>query len=343
MKVLVRQRDLSDDYLRFAVQIGADGIDIHNAESLPGFAEQGYPHLEELRILKARVEAAGLHIYRVTPAEPIRFLSGEPGGEAQLDALCTAIEIIGRVGIPFMSMPVHLAQTPAYRHHNPGYRGGYTKIHRGGYRMGAFDAERLRQSLAADPIEPFDPEEHWQRCVHMYERLVPVAEACDVRLIIHPSDPPLPDSELSPRRWTDILDAVPSDHSGLLYCIGTRYEALGDGVLDDIRHWGRQGKIFHTHFRNVQGTVPDGGYAEVGLDDGDMNMFAVLETLRGVGFNGGLQMDHLPHYDDDGEQRSATAFAVGYTKALLRALDGLASFAPKTTSAASRPHEVEPS
>ena len=27
MKILVRQRDLSDFYLRFAVQIGADGID----------------------------------------------------------------------------------------------------------------------------------------------------------------------------------------------------------------------------------------------------------------------------------------------------------------------------
>ena len=77
--------------------------------------------------------------------------------------------------------------------------------------------------------------------------------------------------------------------------------------------------------------MPGGGYAEVGLDDGDVNMFAVLETLRGVGFNGGLQMDHLPHYDDDDGQRSATAFAVGYTKALLRALDGVASFAPKTT------------
>ena len=58
------------------------------------------------------------------------------------------------------------------------------------------------------------------------------------------------------------------------------------------------------------------------LDDGDMNMFAVLETLREVGFNGGLQMDHLPHDDDDDSQCSATAFAVGYTKALLRALDG---------------------
>ena len=38
MKILVRQGDLSDDYLRFLQQIGADGIDVHNAESIPGFA-----------------------------------------------------------------------------------------------------------------------------------------------------------------------------------------------------------------------------------------------------------------------------------------------------------------
>ena len=68
MKVLVRQRDLSDAYLRFAVQIGADGIDIHNAEILPGFAEQGYPHLEELRMLKARVEAAASRPREVEPS-----------------------------------------------------------------------------------------------------------------------------------------------------------------------------------------------------------------------------------------------------------------------------------
>ncbi len=51
-------------------------------------------------------------------------------------------------------------------------------------------------------------------------------------------------------------------------------------------------------------------------------MFALLETLCAVGFNGGLQMDHLPHYDNDDAQRATSAFAVGYTKALLRALNG---------------------
>jgi len=30
MKVLMRERDLSEDYIRFAQQIGVDGFDIHN-------------------------------------------------------------------------------------------------------------------------------------------------------------------------------------------------------------------------------------------------------------------------------------------------------------------------
>ena len=49
MRVLLRQCDLSDEYIRFAQQIGADGIDIHNAPSIPGFIEQGYPDIAALR------------------------------------------------------------------------------------------------------------------------------------------------------------------------------------------------------------------------------------------------------------------------------------------------------
>jgi hypothetical protein len=186
MKVLVRQRDLSDEHLQFATQIGADGIDA------------------------------------IAPAPDARPPSPQSGLPRQL-----------------------------------------RKTHRGGYTFIAFGTGRMRASLAEEPLAAFSVDDHYNRRVRMYERLVPVAEEHDVRLILHPSDPPLPEAELSPQRWIDALDAVPSDHSGMLYCIGTRYEALGDGVIDDIRHWGRRGKILHTHFRNVQGTVPGGGYAEV--------------------------------------------------------------------------------
>lgn len=321
MKVLMRQGNLSNEFLRFLVQIGCDGIDIHNAESVPGLAEQGYPHLEEFRILKRRVNDAGLEIYRVAPAEPQQLLRGEPGGEEQLDQLVKTIEILGQLEIPFMSMPVHMAQTPENRHFNPAFRGGYQKVFRGGYTMGGFNRERMAKSIADQPLEPFSVEDHWNRSVQMYEWLIPVAENHNVKLIIHPSDPPIDDAEFSPKRWFDILEAVPSDHSGLLYCIGTRIEAVGDGILDDIREWGSKGKIFHTHFRNVQGSVPAGDYAECALDDGDINMFAVLQTLQEIGFNGGLQMDHVPHYTDDHEMRASIAYAVAYTRGMLKALE----------------------
>jgi mannonate dehydratase len=119
-----------------------------------------------------------------------------------------------------------------------------------------------------------------------------------------------------------MLDAVPSAHSGLLYCIGTRMES-GVDIIKDIHAFGRRGKIFHTHFRNVRGTIPThGGYQEVALHDGDQNMLLVLKALKAIGFDGGLQIDHLPRFDGDNAfQGMASAYGVAYAKALLAALE----------------------
>jgi mannonate dehydratase len=315
MKVLLRERDLSEEYLRFLAQIGADGVDIHHSDQLPGVAERGFLDPTEMEQLVDRLRRWGLGIYRVAPPQPTAFLSGEDGAERDVDHLCRTIEALGKAGIPFMSMPVH-------HRPNPGYRGYVKQKQRGGSTMAAFDVATMRRSLEADPPDwtPADIQAHYERCVHLYEQLIPVAVASNVRLILHPSDPPLPEAEFSPLRWSSILDAVPSDHSGLLYCIGTRYET-GLDIHDDIRAFGRRGKIFHVHFRNVRGTIPNtGGYQEVALHDGDMNMFRVLQTLRSTGYDGALQVDHLPALDgDDGLQ--ASAYGVSYIKALLAALE----------------------
>lgn len=316
MKVLLRERDLSDDYLRFASQVGVDGFDIHGERHLPGVAERGYVDEKGTRAVLERLRRWGLGVYRVAPPTPRKYLLGEPGGDVELDNLCRTLEALGRAGVPFMSTPVHLGI-------NPGYRGAVPARHRGGYSMHAFTMEAMRRSIAAKPLElEVDVEAHFDRSVRMYERLVPIAEAYNIRLIMHPSDPPLPEAEFSPRRWSQILDAVPSTHSGLLYCIGTRMES-GVNIVEDIRAFGRRGKIFHTHFRNVRGTIPThGGYEEVALADGDKNMFLILQTLRSIGFDGGLQLDHMPRYDGDNAfQGMASAFAVGYARALLAALE----------------------
>ena len=317
MKVLLRERDLSDEYIRFASQMGADGFDIHQPKNVPGVEETGVADEKGMRALLDKLRKWGLGVYRVAPPNPTKYLLGEPGGDKELDDLCRTLEALARAGAPFMSTPVH------YPGANPGYRGGYSARHRGGYTMHAFSAERMRKSLSEKAPElVIDTNAHYDRCVKMYERLVPIAEAYDIRLIMHPSDPPLPEAEFSPLRWSDILDAVPSPRSGLLYCIGTRMES-GVNILEDIRAFGRRGKIFHTHFRNVRGTIPThGGYQEVALADGDKNMFAIVQTLKSVGFDGGLQIDHLPRYDGDTPFMGiASAYGVGYVKALLAALE----------------------
>ncbi|HEX5504863.1 MAG TPA: mannonate dehydratase [Thermomicrobiales bacterium] len=316
MKVLLRSRDLSDDYIRFAAQIGADGFDIHHGKDIPGVPEQGYADEQGVRKLLDKLHRWGLGLYRVAPPDPVNYLLGRPGGDAEVDNLCRTLEVLGKVGVPFMSTPVHLGI-------NPGYQGMSPRVHRGGYRMAGFELEEMRRNLAAKPPEiVVDTEVHFERCVRLYERLVPIAEAYDIRLIMHPSDPPLPETEFSPRRWSRILDAVPSAHSGLLYCVGTRYES-GVNIHDDIRAFGRRGKIFHIHLRNVRGQIPTtGGYEEILLHDGDMNMFRVLQSLKAIGFDGGLQIDHLPDFDgDNAYQGQATAYGVGYAKALLAALE----------------------
>ncbi|HEY3082618.1 MAG TPA: hypothetical protein VGM69_22255 [Chloroflexota bacterium] len=40
MRVLLRERDLSDDDVRFAARIGADGFDVHDEPNVRG-AERG--------------------------------------------------------------------------------------------------------------------------------------------------------------------------------------------------------------------------------------------------------------------------------------------------------------
>lgn len=280
MKITLREGDLSDDYLRFAHKIGADGLDIHSSSNLPGVRDNGRVDPSRLQRLKARLRTASLDIFRVSPPTPVGFLKGQPGGEEEVDELCRTIRTLGEASVPIVATPVHLGEN-----------------------------------------SQMTTQEQWSRAVQLYELIVPVAEEAGVRLALHPTDPPVHEAPFSPLRWRRMLDAVPSRNSGLLYCVGTCCES-GVDVIQDIQHYGRKGKIFHVHFRNVRGSLPTAGtYEEVPLDDGDMSMFHVLQTLWEVGYDGALNPDHPTMYPDDAPNwRIDWAYSVGYMKALLAAL-----------------------
>ena len=93
-------------------------------------------------------------------------------------------------------------------------------------------------------------------------------------------------------------------------------------MLDEIHNYGRKGRIFMVHFRNVRGSLATaGGYEEVLLDDGDMNMFKILLELDKQGFDGCVNPDHIPGIEGDGPNVSqGMGYSIGYIKALLAAL-----------------------
>ena len=310
MKISVWDGGLSDSYLRQVTQLGADYIDFGRGDSFPGVKEQGYPDLDELLKIRKRIRSWGLDINRVTlPNISEKFLRGLPDGEKELENTCNALRVLGEAGVP-IARQRFAGDTFNY------LMTQYRSVHRGGYTSRGESRSMTKNSPEPPTYEEL--EEWWKSFCEVYSALVPIAEEYDVKLAIHPSDTPNPDTPLGGLGYHRVIDAFPSRNVGYLYCIGTRAEAGGTPlVLDEINNYGRKGKIFMIHFRNVRGSLATAGaFEETLLDDGDMNMFRILLELHKVGFNGCLNPDHIPSL----EGNVGLAYSVGYIKALLAAL-----------------------
>jgi mannonate dehydratase len=88
---------------------------------------------------------------------------------------------------------------------------------------------------------------------------VTVAEKWSVKLAMHPDDPPLSPIRgvgrimRSVENYQRLLDLVPSPFIGITLCRGN-FTLMTDDLPTVIRHFGRQGKVFFVHFRDVRGT-----------------------------------------------------------------------------------------
>lgn len=310
MKISVWDGGLSDSYLRQVTQLGADYIDFGRCESFPGVEEQGYPDLDDLMKIRKRIRSWGLDINRVTlPDISNKFLKGLPDGHKELENTCNALKVFAEAGIPiarqrFAGDTFQYLMTP------------YQSVHRGGYKSRAESRAMTKNPPETPSYEEL--EDWWKGFCEVYSALVPIAEEYDIKLAMHPSDTPNPDTPFGALGYHRIIDAFPSRNVGYLYCIGTRAEAGGTSlVLDEINNYGRKGRLFTIHFRNVRGSLATAGaYEETLLDDGDMNMFRILLELHKVGFDGCLNPDHIQALEGD----VGLAYSVGYIKALLAAL-----------------------
>jgi mannonate dehydratase len=312
-----------DNDLRFLRQIGVVDVDI-TLDMVEGYAQTGTFTRAALRRLLDRFAAVGLRVERANSLGE-HYLNAHlarPEGQREIDHLRQVGELLAEAQIPVFGIQACQASQ-----HVRGARTGWSrKEGRGGYRYPAFDAAAARQA-APKPRYAVTADQLWKGVLNIYRQVLPTIEGSKTRVAMHGNDPPLYEHLGSPQilcRFADfdrLFAEVPSKNSGVTFCVGTRYES-GEDVFEGIRRFGRQGKLFHVHFRNVRGTLPaQDGYAEVFVDDGDLDMARVLRALADAGYDGVIDYDHpLGITGDEPLPKQYIAFAVGYMRGLLDSL-----------------------
>ncbi|MBT9780109.1 D-mannonate dehydratase [Clostridium sp. MCC353] len=171
----------------------------------------------------------------------------------------------------------------------------------------------------------FTKEEMWDNFKYFLDRVLPVCEEANVKIALHPNDPPVACLKGISNLITSAEDykhafelAGNSPYLGMKMCIGCWLEggdAFGN-VLEDIKYFVEQKKVLIVHFRNVSGTVPY--FEETLLEDGYMDMYKVMKQFVSCDYDGMMHVDHVPIYAQScGGEDSSVAYSLGYMKALL--------------------------
>ena len=310
--------EMSDEILAFIKQLGADDF-LMNTPKLPGEARWEY---EDLAAAKKRADDAELRLMALENV-PVHFydkiMLGLPGRDEQLENMVATVRNMGRAGIPILGY--HWIPNSVWRTQEPA-------VVRGGARATRFNkAEHDPAELTHGRV--FSQEEMVANYDWYLERILPVAEKADVRLALHPDDPPVDGLGGIARIFRDFqcfkraLDKFDSYHHGLDFCMGCWSEMGGHkNVLDGIRYFGPQKKLVYIHFRDVIGT-PENFY-ETFIDNGQVDTFEVVKTLKEVGFDGFMITDHVPHVAGDTRWgHRGRAHCIGFMQALIQVVNKL--------------------
>ena len=165
-----------------------------------------------------------------------------------------------------------------------------------GYAMPGWETERMPEIKELfEKYKNVTAEDLWNNLKYFLEEIMPVCEECDVKMAIHPDDPPWDIFGL-PRIIKDrdglkkLLEMVPSKYNGLTFCTGSLGASSKNDLPAMIREFGD--RIYFAHLRNVK--VIDNHFNETAHESntGSLDMYEIVKALQDVGFDGYIRPDH---------------------------------------------------
>jgi mannonate dehydratase len=302
---------------RLLAQLGVPDLVYYNMQGMP-------TELAALRVEQQRVEKQGLRIAVVEGGPPIDLIVlGKSGRDAQIETYKRALDAMGRLGIRVLCynfMPQITADAMVLRT-------SQDFKERGGALTSSFDLSALDRERVTTEGRTTDAQ-MWDNLEYFLRGVVPAAEAAEVKLAMHPDDPPL--SPLwnlarimrSVENFDRLFALAPSPVNGLTFCQGC-FAEMGVNLADALRHFAS--RIHFAHCRDVAGTPEK--FHETFPDNGPTDLVALFKVYREIGYRGFIRSDHVPQLatdagTNDGYGLHGNIFAIGYLKGLMEPIFG---------------------
>jgi len=311
-------RDLTADEMRRVKQLGVHYV-LSGGPRMPWKEEQ-------LRMIVDALRAGGLTLGNLMIAGFPNTLYGRPGRDEEIENFKASLRAAGKVGLPVMEYNFY-----AHR----AVEGYYEEDGRGGAGLTAFDAARVKDLPPLPQEGAHTLNEMWSNITYFLKAVIPVAEQCNVRLALHPNDPPVAISRGSGQimgtveGWKRLIGIVDSPANGITFDCGVTRE-MGHDPVEVCRYFGSRDRINHVHFRNVRVRKPYDQYTEVFIDDGENNMLAVMRELVRVKYTRMIYPEHERALDYDrmvgihnqypgGGGYTGMVYDIAYARAMLQA------------------------
>jgi len=310
---------------------GQDPISLKDIRQIPGMtgvvtslldqaAGEAWPE-DRIKAMKETISAAGLEVQVIESVnihEDIKL--GASGRDEKIANYITTIERLAKYGIKcicYNMMPVlDWARSHLYYYLPDGsntmkYEADFMAnitpealaeryaTESDAYEMPGWEPARMKKiNEALKAYEGMTTETFYANMKYFLDAIIPVAEKCDIKMAVHPDDPPLPIFGLpkliiSRDNVRKYLDLHPSPHNGLTLCTGSLGAKKGADIPAMIREFGSEGRIHFAHVRNLRFESDTDFYESAHLSShGSLNMYDIIKALHDVNYKGWVRPDH---------------------------------------------------
>lgn len=167
-----------------------------------------------------------------------------------------------------------------------------------GYAMPGWESERMGEIKELfEKYKGVTEETLWDNLIYFLNRIMPVCEECDIKMAIHPDDPPwgifgLPRIIKDKAAIKRLLTSVDNRYNGITLCTGSLGASPLNDMVDIINDPVIAPRIYFAHLRNV--SINDHWFNETAHESntGSLDMYAIVKALQENGFDGYIRPDH---------------------------------------------------